>query len=34
MKTFVGDFLVRPHCLKTPPGALKVFHPGRDNKKE
>ena len=19
MKTFVGDFLVRPHCLKAPP---------------
>ena len=30
MKTFVGDFLVRPHCLKTPPGACEVFHSGRE----
>jgi len=32
MKTFVGDFLVRPHCLKTPPHGVDSPPAGRIEK--
>lgn len=32
MKTFVGDFLVRPHCFKTPPRGVDSPPAGRVNK--